>query len=96
MIKVAIHAIGDKANDIILDMCESVAVANGYRDRRFRVKLAILYYKPTPLSYLLARLLLLSVLNMYELLVTDRACPTFGTRISQPVRSTSYCSFSSG
>lgn len=37
MIKVAIHAIGDKANDMILDMYQSVAAANGDRDRRFRV-----------------------------------------------------------
>lgn len=37
MIKVAIHAIGDKANDMILDMYKSVAAANGERDRRFRV-----------------------------------------------------------
>jgi predicted amidohydrolase YtcJ len=38
VIKVAIHAIGDKANDMILDMYESVAAANGDRDRRFRIE----------------------------------------------------------
>ncbi|KAL0725567.1 hypothetical protein Bca4012_040166 [Brassica carinata] len=37
-LQVAIHAIGDKANDMILDMYESVAAANGEQDRRFRVK----------------------------------------------------------
>jgi predicted amidohydrolase YtcJ len=42
VIKVAIHAIGDKANDMILDMYESVAAANGDRDRRFRVMFAII------------------------------------------------------
>lgn len=41
VVKVAIHAIGDKANDMILDMYESVAAANGDRDRRFRVKFDI-------------------------------------------------------
>ncbi|CAB87839.1 putative protein [Arabidopsis thaliana] len=37
-LQVAIHAIGDKANDMILDMYESVAAANGDRDRRFRIE----------------------------------------------------------
>lgn len=37
-LQVAIHAIGDKANDMILDMYESVAAANGERDRRFRIE----------------------------------------------------------
>lgn len=36
--QVAIHAIGDRANDLILDMYESVASANGVRDRRFRIE----------------------------------------------------------
>ncbi|OVA15098.1 Imidazolonepropionase [Macleaya cordata] len=35
---VAIHAIGDRANDLILDLYESVASSNGRRDRRFRVE----------------------------------------------------------
>lgn len=35
--QVAIHAIGDKANDLILDMYGLVASTNGMRDRRFRV-----------------------------------------------------------
>lgn len=35
--QVAVHAIGDKANDLILDVFESVNSANGVRDRRFRV-----------------------------------------------------------
>ncbi|CAL9246222.1 unnamed protein product [Arabidopsis halleri] len=37
-LQVAIHAIGDKANDLILDMYEFVAAANGDRDRRFRIE----------------------------------------------------------
>ncbi|XP_020233457.1 protein LONG AFTER FAR-RED 3 isoform X1 [Cajanus cajan] len=37
-LQVAIHAIGDKANDLILDMYGSVASTNGMRDRRFRIE----------------------------------------------------------
>lgn len=35
--KVAIHAIGDRANGMILDLYNSVVATNGMRDRRFRV-----------------------------------------------------------
>ncbi|KAI3844212.1 hypothetical protein MKX03_032283 [Papaver bracteatum] len=37
-LQVAVHAIGDRANDMILDLYESVASSNGKRDRRFRVE----------------------------------------------------------
>ncbi|GMN51481.1 hypothetical protein TIFTF001_020637 [Ficus carica] len=37
-LQVAIHAIGDKANDLILDMYEKVISENGIRDRRFRIE----------------------------------------------------------
>ncbi|GAV75272.1 Amidohydro_3 domain-containing protein [Cephalotus follicularis] len=37
-LQVAIHAIGDKANDLVLDLYESVASTNGKRDRRFRIE----------------------------------------------------------
>jgi len=37
-LQVAIHAIGDRANDWLLDMFESVAQTNGSRDRRFRIE----------------------------------------------------------
>ncbi|WCJ39106.1 Protein LONG AFTER FAR-RED 3 [Euphorbia peplus] len=37
-LQVAIHAIGDKANDMVLDLYESVASTNGERDRRFRIE----------------------------------------------------------
>ncbi|GKU98290.1 hypothetical protein SLEP1_g11312 [Rubroshorea leprosula] len=37
-LQVAIHAIGDRANDLILDMYELVASENGNRDRRFRIE----------------------------------------------------------
>lgn len=36
--QVAIHAIGDAANDEILDLFAGVAAANGERDRRFRIE----------------------------------------------------------
>jgi predicted amidohydrolase YtcJ len=35
---VAVHAIGDRANDFILGVYEAAAKANGERDRRFRVE----------------------------------------------------------
>jgi hypothetical protein len=35
---VAIHAIGDEANDNVLDIFEDVVKANGPRDRRFRIE----------------------------------------------------------
>ncbi|WOK99095.1 hypothetical protein Cni_G07807 [Canna indica] len=37
-VQVAIHAIGDKANDMVLDMYDVVASYNGLRDRRFRIE----------------------------------------------------------
>ncbi|KAL4563562.1 hypothetical protein LXL04_027605 [Taraxacum kok-saghyz] len=37
-LQVAIHAIGDKANDLILNMYKSVESTNGKRDRRFRIE----------------------------------------------------------
>ncbi|XP_048134393.1 protein LONG AFTER FAR-RED 3 isoform X4 [Rhodamnia argentea] len=36
--QVAIHAIGDKANDLVLDVYQSVTSINGVRDRRFRIE----------------------------------------------------------
>ena len=37
-LQVAIHAIGDRANSLILDIFEKAAAANGPRDRRWRVE----------------------------------------------------------
>ncbi len=37
-LQVAIHAIGDRANALLLDTFDSVTVANGARDRRFRIE----------------------------------------------------------
>src|SRR5215216_778983 len=37
-LQVMIHAIGDKANDSILDIYEEVGKRNGARDRRFRIE----------------------------------------------------------
>jgi predicted amidohydrolase YtcJ len=37
-LQVTAHAIGDRANDIVLDTMAAVAKANGKRDRRFRVE----------------------------------------------------------
>jgi len=37
-LQVAIHAIGDKANSLVLDIFERAAAANGPRDRRWRIE----------------------------------------------------------
>lgn len=37
-LQVAVHAIGDKANSLILDMFAAAAQQNGARDRRFRIE----------------------------------------------------------
>ncbi|XP_075502001.1 protein LONG AFTER FAR-RED 3 isoform X2 [Primulina tabacum] len=37
-LQVAVHAIGDRANGLILDMYKSVSSKNGMRDRRFRIE----------------------------------------------------------
>ena len=37
-LQVVVHAIGDRANDLLLDIFDSVAKAHGPRDRRFRVE----------------------------------------------------------
>jgi len=37
-LQVAVHAIGDRANALLLDAYDSVAAANGPRDRRFRIE----------------------------------------------------------
>lgn len=45
LFQVSIHAIGDKANDLILDVYKSVGSTNGMRDRRFRVNLVFETWK---------------------------------------------------
>ena len=37
-LQVAVHAIGDRANAILIDIYDSVAAAHGGRDRRFRIE----------------------------------------------------------
>lgn len=37
-LQVAVHAIGDRANGLLLDIYDSVATAHGPRDRRFRIE----------------------------------------------------------
>ena len=37
-LQIAIHAIGDRANDEVLDIYQKVAETNGERDRRFRIE----------------------------------------------------------
>ncbi|PQQ19672.1 uncharacterized protein Pyn_22603 [Prunus yedoensis var. nudiflora] len=50
-LQVAIHAIGDRANDLILDMYESVFSTNGVRDRRFRIEHAQHLAPETPARF---------------------------------------------
>jgi predicted amidohydrolase YtcJ len=37
-LQVVVHAIGERANGVLLDIYDSVAAANGARDRRFRIE----------------------------------------------------------
>jgi predicted amidohydrolase YtcJ len=37
-LQIAVHAIGDSANELLLDIYDSLAAAHGPRDRRFRVE----------------------------------------------------------
>jgi hypothetical protein len=37
-LQVAVHAIGERANGLLLDIYDSVAMAHGARDRRFRIE----------------------------------------------------------
>lgn len=48
-LQVAVHAIGDFANDDVLDVFEAVARKNGRRDRRFRIEHAQ-HVRPTAIS----------------------------------------------
>jgi predicted amidohydrolase YtcJ len=44
--QLAVHAIGDRANSLVLDAFEKAAAANGRRDRRFRIEHAQVVRKP--------------------------------------------------
>ncbi|PSS26497.1 Amidohydrolase [Actinidia chinensis var. chinensis] len=50
-LQVAIHAIGDRANDLILDMYKSVVSTNRMRDRRFRIEHAQHLAPRTPAQF---------------------------------------------
>ncbi|KAI4323549.1 hypothetical protein L6164_023146 [Bauhinia variegata] len=50
-LQVAIHAIGDRANDWILDLYDLVASTNGMRDRRFRIEHAQHLASGTPVQF---------------------------------------------
>jgi len=51
-LQVAIHAIGERANAVLLDIYDSVAKAHGPRDRRFRVEHAQ-HLRPAEVDHLL-------------------------------------------
>jgi predicted amidohydrolase YtcJ len=48
-LQITAHAIGDEANDVVLDTMAQVAVANGKRDRRLRVE-HVQHLKPATIS----------------------------------------------
>src|SRR5215217_7632312 len=37
-LQVAVHAIGERANGLMLEIYDSIAKAHGFRDRRFRIE----------------------------------------------------------
>ncbi|HEY0624073.1 amidohydrolase [Sphingomonas sp.] len=59
-IQVTTHAIGDEANDIVLDTFAAVAKANGPRDRRFRVE-HVQHMKPAAIARFKAQDVIASV-----------------------------------
>jgi len=59
-IQVTAHAIGDEANDIVLDTFAAVAKANGPRDRRFRVE-HVQHMKPAAIPRFKAQNIIASV-----------------------------------
>lgn len=48
-LQITAHAIGDEANDIVLDTMAEIVAANGQRDRRFRVE-HVQHLKPAAIS----------------------------------------------
>lgn len=106
--QVVIHAIGDKANDMVLDVYESVILTNGKRDRRFRVNFVAQTWTEGSTT------LFFSFLNIwvddgYSVCnislgtniwliknYSDWACSTFGTWSSCSIWQTTSCCFSTG
>jgi predicted amidohydrolase YtcJ len=63
-LQVAVHAIGDRANGLLLDIFERVAAADGPRDRRFRIEHAQ-HLKPEDIARL-GRLGLIASVQPYH------------------------------
>ena len=103
LFQVAMHAIGDKANDLILDIYESVVSTNGMRDRRFRVNLRkwLTIFKIFFLTYFeiketLILLVMIFIFCTTGLMLSDWACTAFRTWGSCPIWSTRDCCFCTG
>ena len=69
-LQLAIHAIGDKANSMLLDMYEKAVAANGPRDRRWRVEHAQ-HLKPADIARF-GRLGLVASVQPYHLIDDGR------------------------
>jgi predicted amidohydrolase YtcJ len=69
-LQVAIHAIGERANAVLLDIYDSVAKAHGPRDRRFRIEHAQ-HLRPAEVDHLL-RLGVVASMQPYHLIDDGR------------------------
>jgi len=73
-LQLAIHAIGDKANSLLLDMYEKAVAANGPRDRRWRVEHAQ-HMRPQDIARF-GRLGLVAAVQPYHLIDDGRWAET--------------------
>lgn len=81
-LQVAVHAIGDKANALILDIYDSVAKAHGARDRRFRIEHAQ-HLRPQNVPRF-ASLGVVASMQPYHLIDDGRwAAKRLGSRVSE-------------
>lgn len=88
-VQAAIHAIGDRANDLILDMYESVFSTNGVRDRRFRVKILLTQTIMVQRQHKFWQVFLFPFSYCFawprKKLLSDWACPASGTWDTSPI-----------
>jgi predicted amidohydrolase YtcJ len=73
-LQLAIHAIGDRANSLLLDMYEKAVAANGPRDRRWRVEHAQ-HFRPADISRF-GKLGLVAAVQPYHLIDDGRWAET--------------------
>ncbi len=79
-LQVAVHAIGERANALLLDIYDSVAAAHGTRDRRFRIEHAQ-HLRPAEVQHL-ARLGVIASMQPYHAIDDGRwAAKRLGARV---------------